>query len=203
MAAKVSVDGNLWKTDGMKRVIPAIILLLAVAACGSRPTLDPRAGGNPQQVDLSGYWVLRTGDELPVSHEQTIRVPRSSGRRQTTETGRVQTERRTKGQTVHLFLESGRALKVSQTDYGLFFSFDRAVVEEYNFGENRIVNIGPISAQRVSGWVGPTFVVETMDEEGHVLTERWQLREGALTREISIGTGEDLSFSQRQVFDPE
>ena len=104
---------------------------------------------------------------------------------------------------MHLFLESGKALKVSQTDYGLFFSFDRAVVEEYNFGENRVVSIGPIQAQRVSGWVGPAFVVETMDEDGHVLTERWQLEEGTLTREISIARGEDLSFSKRQVFDPE
>lgn len=187
----------------MKRVIPVIILVLAFAACGSQPTLEPRAGGNPQQVDLSGRWVLRAGDELPVSHEQRIRVPRSSERRQTNDTRRAQTERRSKGQTVHLFLESGRALKVSQTDYGLFFSFDRAVVEEYNFGENRVVNIGPISAQRVSGWDGPAFVVETMDKEGHVLTERWQRQERVLTRDISIARGEDLSFSQRQVFDPE
>ena len=187
----------------MKRVIPVIILCLAVAACGSRPTLEPRPGGNPQQVDLSGRWVLRSGDELPVNHEQTIRIPKSSARRETTETRRAQTQRRAKGQSVHLFLESGSALKVSQTDYGLFFSFDRAVVEEYNFGENRVVSIGPISAQRVAGWVGPVFVVETMDEEGHVLMERWQLEDGTLTRDISIARGEDVSFSTRQVFDPE
>jgi hypothetical protein len=186
----------------MKRSIPVIILCLAVAACGSRPMLEPRPGGNPQQVDLSGQWVLRTGDELPVNREQTIRIPKSSTRRQT-ETRRAQTERRSKGVSVHLFLESGRALKVSQTDYGLFFSFDRAVVEEYNFGENRVVSIGPISAQRVAGWVGQAFVVETMDEEGHVLTESWQLDDGTLTREISIARGEDVSFSKRQVFDPE
>ena len=186
----------------MSRVIPFIILALAVAACGSRPTLEPRAGGNPQQVDLSGRWILRTGDELPVNHEQTIRMPKSSRSRQA-ETRRAQTERRARGLSAHLFLESGKALKVSQTDYGLFFSFDRAVVEEYNFGENRVVSIGPIQAQRVSGWVGPAFVVETMDEEGHVLTESWQLEEGTLTREISIARGEELSFSKRQVFDPE
>jgi hypothetical protein len=186
----------------MKGVIPVIILVLAISACGSRPTLEPRAAGNPQQADLSGRWVLRTGDELPVNHEQTIRIPKTSTRRQT-ETRRAQSERRVRGLSVHLFLESGRVLKVSQTDYGLFFSFDRAVVEEYNFGENRGVSIGPISAQRVSGWEGESFVVETMDEEGHVLTERWQLADGTLTREISIARGDDVSFSQRQVFDPE
>jgi hypothetical protein len=186
----------------MKQTALVIIVALALVACGSRPTLEPRAGGNPQQVDLSGRWVLRSGGELPVAHEQTIRLPRSSTRRQT-ETRRAQTERRTKGLSAHLFLESGKVLKVSQTDYGLFFSFDRAVVEEYNFGENRIVSIGPISAQRVSGWDGPAFVVATMDEQGHVLTERWRLEEGTLTREISIAKGDDTSFSKRQVFDPQ
>jgi hypothetical protein len=186
----------------MKQVILATLLALAISACGSKPTLEPRAGGNPQQVDLSGRWVLRTGDELPVNHEQTIRMPKSSTRRQT-EARRAQASRRSRGLSVHLFLESGKVLKVSQTDYGLFFSFDRAVVEEYNFGENRIVSIGPIQAQRVSGWEGPSFVVQTMDEEGHVLTESWALQEGTLTREVSIARGEDVSFSKRQVFDPE
>ena len=186
----------------MKQVILAITLALAVSACGSKPTLEPRAGGNPQQVDLSGRWVLRAGGELPVNQEQTIRIPKSSTRRQT-ETRRAQTSRRSKGLSVHLFLESGKVVKVSQTDYGLFFSFDRAVVEEYNFGENRTVSIGPIEAQRVSGWEGPSFVVQTMDEEGHVLTESWALEDGALTREISIARGEDVSFSKRQVFEPE
>ena len=186
----------------MKRVITVMFLVLAIAACGSRPTLEPRPGGNPQQVDLSGRWILRSGDELPVSHEQKIRMPKSSARRQVS-TGQDRRERRARGVSVHLFLESGTVLKVSQTDYGLFFSFDRAVVEEYNFGENREVSIGPIRAQRVSGWEGLAFVVQTMDEEGHVLTESWQLDDGTLTRAISIAKGEDVSFSTRQVFDPE
>lgn len=186
----------------MKSVMPLIILVVAISACAGRPTLEPRPGGNPQQVDLSGDWVLRTGDELPVSDEQTIRLPRSSTRRQY-ETGSPRPERRSRGPSAHLFLESGRVLKVSQTDYGLFFSFDRAVVEEYNFGENRVVTIGPISAQRVSGWEGQHFVVETLDEDGNVLTERWQLDDGTLVREIAIAKGDEVSFSSRQVFDKE
>lgn len=186
----------------MIRHILLLIAVLAVAACASRPALDPRPGGNPEQVDLSGDWVLRTGDELPVSNEQTIRLPRSSKRRQS-ETTSARPERRSGRASVHLFLESGRVLKVSQTDYGLFFSFDRAVVEEYNFGENRVVNIGPIRAQRVSGWDGQTFVVETLDAGGNVLTERWRLHDGALVREIAIAKGDDMSFNTQQVFDPE
>lgn len=186
----------------MIRHILLLIAALAVAACAGRPTLEPRPGGNPEQVDLSGNWLLRTGDELPVSTEQTIRLPKPSTRRQA-ETTSTRPERRSGGPSVHLFLESGRLLKVSQTAYGLFFSFDRAVVEEYNFGENRVVNIGPIRAQRVSGWEGRSFVVETLDEDGHVLTERWRLDDGMLVREIAIARGDKVSFSKRQEFDPE
>jgi hypothetical protein len=186
----------------MKRVAPVLLLVLALAACGSRPVLEPRPGGNPLQVNLSGQWVLRSGDELPVNHEQTIRIPKTSSRRQA-ETRGTQSSRRSNGPSVHLFLESGRSLKVSQTDYGLFFSFDRAVVEEYNFGENRMVNIGPIRAQRVSGWEGASFVVQTLDEDGHELTERWQLDGETLAREISITRGDEISFSKRQIFDRE
>lgn len=202
LALAVPVDRNLWKTGAMKSLVPALILVLAISACGSRPTLEPRAAGNPLRVDLSGQWILRSGDELAVSHEQTIRLPARSTRREI-ETRRVAPEGRSRELSAYLFLESGTQLKVTQTDYGLFFSFDRAVVEEYNFGENRVVSIGPIRAQRVSGWEGPTFVVETLDEDGHVLTERWTLDEGTLIRDISIAKGDEVSFRKRQVFDPQ
>jgi hypothetical protein len=186
----------------MRFVILLFVLAFVASACSSPPILEPRRGGNPEQVDLSGNWVLRTGDELPVVHEQTIRIPKASSRNQATSRP-APAERPSNGASVHLFLESGKLLKVSQTIYGIFFSFDRAVVEEYNFGENRIVSIGPIQARRVSGWEGPSFVVDTMDERGNVLTERWRLEDGALVRDISIARSDTMSFSKRQVFDPE
>jgi hypothetical protein len=104
---------------------------------------------------------------------------------------------------VHVFIEDGRALQITQTDHGLFVSFDRAVVEEYTFGENRIVSLGPIEAQRVSGWEGPVFVVETMDDRGATLTETWALvNDGReLVREVGIVDGEKQLYSSRQVFD--
>ena len=184
----------------MTRLTLVLIAIFAITSCGSRPTLEPRRGGNPEQVDLSGDWVLRTGHEVPVSHEQTIRIPQGTARRQT-ELRRTRSERRSAGPTVPLFLVSGRVLKISQTDYGLFFSFDRAVVEEYNFGENRTVSIGPIKARRVSGWEGPVFVVDTMDEDGNVLTERWQLEGETLVREIEMSKGEEVSVQRRQEFE--
>ena len=190
----------------MKQAYGAFLLGLLLAGCAAPPQLEPRPGGNPLRVDLSGQWALRGDFVRPLETEQTIRIPlpanspvqsvrRSSSKRP-----------RSKGSSVYLFLESGRDLKVSQTDYGLFFSFDRAIVEEYGFGENRLVNVGPIEAQRVAGWEGRSFVVETMDEKGNVLFESWALEEdeNVLVRELRIIERDgEPAWSSRQVFDRE
>jgi hypothetical protein len=104
-----------------------------------------------------------------------------------------------------LFLESGTSLKITQTLHGIFISFDRAIVEEFTFGENRIVSVGPIEAQRVSGWDANEFVAETMDEKGAVLAERWSLAESgtALVRTITVLEKDELVFSTTQIFDRE
>jgi hypothetical protein len=106
---------------------------------------------------------------------------------------------------LHVFVEAGQALKITQTDYGLFISFDRAVVEEYNFGEKRIVNVGPIEAQRVSGWVEKVFIIETMDAKGNLLTESWRLGEDGetLVRDIVIVEDQEPAWSSQQRFDRE
>ena len=107
------------------------------------------------------------------------------------------------GSAIHVFLESGESVKITQTLHGIFISFDRAVVEEFTFGENRIVSVGPIEAQRVSGWDADDFIAETMDESGTVLTERWSLAEegSVLVREISVVKKETVILSIMQVFD--
>lgn len=106
---------------------------------------------------------------------------------------------------MYVFIENGRSLKISQTQHGIFVSFDRSVVEEYTFGENRVVSLGPIEAQRVSGWEGSMYIVETMDDRGATLTETWALAgEGSeLIREINIVDGDKQLYSSRQVFDRE
>jgi hypothetical protein len=170
---------------------------LLLFGCSAMPELTPRSGGNPMQVDLSGQWELQGGPARQPAAEQTIRIPSSFGR------GASPGDRsRAKGPTVYVFLETGSSLKVTQTDFGLFFSFDRAIVEEYNFGEKRIVSVGPIEAQRVSGWDGRVFVAETMDRDGNLLAERWYLGDdsGTLIRDISISRGEIVDFESRQVF---
>lgn len=111
--------------------------------------------------------------------------------------------KRSSGSAIHVFIENGENLKISQTRDGLFISFDRAIVEEFTFGENRMVSVGPIEAQRVSGWETNTLVIETLDEQGALLTESWYLDTDTdvLVREISVAQGSGEQFSARQLFE--
>jgi len=181
----------------------AMVAAVLVVACAAKPQLLPRPGGNPAGIDLSGDWELRGAVDMPLVQEQTIVIPKRSSypRGETQLPGRR--NQRTKGTSAHVFLESGKSLKITQTAYGVFISYDRAVVEEYNFGENRTVSVGPIEAQRVTGWDGPALVVETMDEQGNVLTESWRIdNAGAvLFRDIRIARGDDVKLELEQVFD--
>ncbi len=107
------------------------------------------------------------------------------------------------GAAVRVFLEYGKSLKITQTHYSVFISYDRSVVEEFTFGENRLVEIGPIEAQRVSGWEDSAFVVETLDDSGTTLFESWYLEDSGrlLVRDIRISREEKDSFNLQQKFD--
>lgn len=188
-------------TNHSSRYQTALGLLgfLLVAACGTTVlTLDTKPAAPTEDVDLSGQWQLRdTGGarRRPESNEEVLIPTRAASRRQSSRT-------RPKGSSVHVFLEYGSALKVSQTPYSLFISYDRSVVEEYTFGENRMINVGPIEARRVSGWEGQSFVVETLDREGAILFETWSLNDaGVLQRDVRIVDDERETFRLKQVFD--
>ncbi len=176
-------------------------LVMFVSACSSTPPLEAKSAANGGGVDLSGNWTLRGGDAVQAPRvadgEQPFRIPRRSS------PNRVPRQTRADGDSVSIFLEQGRTLRISQTEHGLFISFDRAVVEEYTFGEDRTVSVGPIKAQRVSGWEGSTFVVETLDQDGVLLRESWALGgEGAtLVRRIAVSKGEAERLATEQVFD--
>jgi hypothetical protein len=100
-----------------------------------------------------------------------------------------------------VFLETGKSLKVTQTQFGLFISFDRAIVEEFRFGENRMINVGEVQAQRVTGWEGEVLVVETLDRNRMKLTERIRLVDNGagLERRIILRSakGEEETLVQR------
>jgi hypothetical protein len=102
-----------------------------------------------------------------------------------------------------VFLETGQSLKITQTEHGLFISFDRAIVEEYLFGEHRVANVGPIMAERVSGWENRDFVIETLDDEGGRLLETYSLAENntVLIRDITVLHNQKQKLAIQQVFD--
>lgn len=177
----------------------ALFGFLILAACGTAELiLETKPPAPATAVDLSGRWQLRdTGDarRRPQSREEVIVPTRAASR---TRSSRLQS----KGSSVHVFLEYGTALKVSQTPYSMFISYDRAIVEEYTFGENRMINVGPIEARRVSGWEGQSFVVETLDREGAILFETWSLRgPDVLQRDVRIVEKEQEVFRVQQLFD--
>ncbi len=182
-----------------------LALLLAIGAslllaCVSPPTLISKHAGVPVGVDLSGNWLIRKDSgAAPLSGHREAREP-------LVPLDRVKRSRRKRssgGVSAQVFLEFGESLKITQTYFGLFISYDRSVVEEYTYGENRIVSIGPIEAMRVSGWEGTAFAVETLDDSGSVLYESWHLEEDGtvLVRDIRISQGDKDRFVQQQVFD--
>ena len=159
----------------MRRYLLLLLAPLLLSACASKVVLQPRSAAVPVGVDLSGQWRLQ-GDENALN------------------------QARRRGGQVLVFLESGQNLKVTQTPHGLFMSFDRAIVEEYRFGENREINIGPVVAQRVSGWDGAAYVIETLDKDGVVLSERYSLEGDALLRRIRVVAREDTKMDLTQTF---
>jgi hypothetical protein len=186
--------------------VTAVCLLAAVslAGCSSKPVLMSRSAAVPAGLDLSGFWTLRAGPDSAFkadrNRESQFRIPSEKDIGRPT---RSRSSGRSSGPTVQLFLESGAALKITQTGAGLFISFDRSIVEEYTFGENRVVEIGPIAARRVSGWEGRAFVVETLDDQGNIMTESWRLDDdgNTLIRDITVVRGGKQNSFSRQRFD--
>jgi hypothetical protein len=161
----------------MRRTLYAVGLGIVLAGCGANEVLVPYAAAVPEGVDLSGRWELR--DDEAVS----ARVNGDS--------------------LVRVFFENGRRLKITQTRHGLFVSFDRAVVEEYRFGEHREVSVGEIAADRVSGWEGQSYVIETLGEDGAKLVENWRLADGGdtLRRKVVIARRDRRELDLEQTFD--
>jgi len=174
--------------------------LLLLAACAAKPVLQSRSALVPGAVDFSGFWRIRDDHGIAgASSGHAVRdrlIPTGRSSRSHGHSGGSKV-------SVQVFLEYGELLKITQTDFGIFISYDRSVVEEFTFGENRLEKIGPIEAQRVSGWDGRLFVVETLDKGGTKLFESWRLENDntVLIRDIRISKGEKETFSQRQVFE--
>ena len=177
----------------MSRLAGTLMFLsFMVAACAGAgpPRLEPVGDVIPVGVSLEGRWQLRGSSD---DAERRIRRSeyRSSGKRGAD------------SPSVYVFLRTGSRLKISQTPYALFISFDRSVVEEYRFREHRRVNVGPIEADRASGWFDGAYVIRTLDSEGTLLEEGYALEspDGALVRTVSITHRNEKILSLRQEYD--
>lgn len=179
----------------MRTSRPLLLLLpLLFAACATQsgPQLTPIGQAIPDGISLAGSWQLREAGDAPGFDAASAVSNRGRRSRQDKD-----------GPSVHVFLEMGNRLKVTQTNHGLFVSFDRSVVEEYRFREHRRVNVGPIEAERVSGWEDGRYVIQTLDAHGALLTETYALHDDGqqLLRTASIVYKEQETLSLLQVFD--
>lgn len=172
--------------------------------------LAPRDGTVPAGIDFSGTWQI-TSDQRAGQQRLRQAIRRTDGisdddlfrrpDRESTDRNRRSGSSSVKGGLVFVFLETGSSLKVTQTEHGLFISFDRSVVEEYRFGENRIISVGEAQAQRVTGWEGNQLVIETLDKNNMKMTERIELVDSGNTLERTITfrskEGQEESVVQR------
>jgi len=163
------------------------IVLALLTACATGERLEPIDGTVPSGVDLSGNWSVRAASAADQQRvDEAIR--KTDGMKDTdfsvnsrSSRSRQSSSRKKKGGLVHVFLETGTRLKVTQTEHGVFVSFNRSVVEEYRFGEVRMISVGEVEAQRVTGWKGDSLVIETLDKNGMKLTDNYRIIDGGQT----------------------
>ena len=191
------------------------LLPFVLYGCASPEVLVPKSGIAPTGVDLSGQWEIHPRSMLKQRHINEA-IDRTDGVDNKTIMREIRNQQRdeqrgilrsggTSGGLVHVFLKMGKSLKITQTPYALFISFDRAVVLEYRFGENRAVNIGEADAHRVSGWQGDTYVIETLGEKRMKLTDRYSLTDdnNRLVRRITLRSKNMEEFTIVQEFNRE
>jgi hypothetical protein len=135
----------------LKWIVPIAASMLLLGSCGSEPTLITKPAAVPVGLDLTGDWIVRTSSGISQPESRDL--------------------------AVHVFLKTGKTLKLTQTVSALFISFDRSVVEEYRFGENRDISIGEITAERASGWENNAYLIETLDDDNAKLIDTYRLED--------------------------
>lgn len=185
----------------------SLLAALLVGGCAAKEELLAKSAVVPAGMNLSGQWQLRLDDQETVKRIDDAELAAAGGLESIIGKTQRRSDQRTKrsmpGSLVHVFLEAGKALKITQTADGVFISFDRSIVEEYRFGEKREINVGPVTADRVSGWEQGAYVIETLDKDGAKLIETYRLEDNKskLVRSISIWNGGQRQLSIEQVFD--
>ena len=188
------------------------LALFLLTACGNREMLVPIRNPQPDTVSFAGNWrMLEDFEAMQGKIDEAISQTDGVDEREilrgllASNSDKRSRSKRDVGGLVHVFLENGKSLRISQTDAGLFIAFDRSVVEEYRFGEARMLSKGGARAQRVSGWEGQDYVIETLDDQGMKLTERYVLKPGGieLSRQITLRSAELNTVTVVQTFSRE
>ena len=188
----------------IRLLISLIATAVMLLGCAGRAPLPAKSGTVPAGVDLSGLWQLR--DDSQAANQAISDIEREAAGADEgliPKSSRKTSARKKNDDTqVHVFLETGEVLKITQVERGLFVSFDRAIVEEYRFGEQRMANVGPVVADRVSGWESGAYVIETRDKEGAMLIETYRLDgKDVMIRTIRIVHDGKSKLDVQQVFD--
>lgn len=170
-------------------LVVTLLVSVQLVACSAPPRLDRIPGNVPDGLDFSGTWLLND-EQLRVSHfaggsgvDALIAKKPEPGKD-------------APGASLFVFLEKGQQVKITQTTAGLFMAFDRAIVEEYRFGELRTVNVGPIVAQRATGFVGRALRIETLGEDRALMRETLRLEGDTLVRDIRITRKERVLYDE-------
>jgi hypothetical protein len=188
-------------------LIASGLLIFLSCGCTAREELIAKSPTTPAGLDLSGQWMLRLADLETMKRIEDASVKAAGGMEKVVPEQRNQSGQSARssnpGALVHVFLETGVRLKITQTVSAIFISFDRSVVEEYRFGEKRMVSVGPVEADRVSGWENDAYVIVTLDSDGTKMTDTYSLTENnrVLLRTIVISDGDKQQLLIEQLFD--
>ena len=176
----------------MRKYIHIFISLILLTACASNEVLNKLPIKAEAEIDISGRWVF-VGDYQSNQKKIDKAIDQSSGiiyrRIKTTgvftETQNASSKKNAWGVS-HLFFKNAKILRITQTDYALYIDFNRSIVEEYNFGELKKITIGNVNASRSSGWNGTQYQIDTLDNHGMKITEKYTISDdmNILTRSI-------------------
>jgi hypothetical protein len=100
--------------------------LILVGCASSAPQLISKSPTVPEGVDLSGRWVVRADSRAGRSQMDGLQE-------KLVVTSRSQRSRRQKGSSdgsAQVFIEYGESLKISQTDFGIFISYDIETLDD-------------------------------------------------------------------------
>ncbi len=172
------------------------LALLALTGCASGLKLPDPSRDFPSDLAFAGDWQRVEFREQDQMEPERLRMPT------TREAASGSGPRAKPGRKVRSFLEYGKTLRITQLDTAILFSFDRAVVVEYRYGEHRMTNVGPIPGERTTGFKGETLEIVTLDDDGAQMTETWRLqrRGDVLERRVSIVRRNKDLYSLRESY---